>query len=39
MNERQYLAGLESANADQLSELLRRPSVEEERVLYFSAGL
>jgi pimeloyl-ACP methyl ester carboxylesterase len=38
MNERQYLAVLESANADQLSELLRRPSVEEERVLALYFG-
>jgi pimeloyl-ACP methyl ester carboxylesterase len=33
MNERQYLARLEAANLDQLSEMLRRPTVEEERVL------
>jgi hypothetical protein len=33
MNERQYLARLEAADPNQLSELLRRPSVEEERVL------
>jgi pimeloyl-ACP methyl ester carboxylesterase len=38
MNERQYLAELESANADQLSELLRRPSIEEERVLALYFG-
>ncbi len=38
MNERQYLALLESANVDQLSELLRRPSVEEERVLALHFG-
>ena len=36
MNERQYLAGLEAANADQLSELLPRPLVEGERVLYLN---
>jgi hypothetical protein len=38
MNERQYLATLESANTDQLCELLRRPSVEEERVLAIYFG-
>ena len=33
MNEREYLALLESANAEELSQLLRRPSAEEERLL------
>jgi pimeloyl-ACP methyl ester carboxylesterase len=39
MNERAFLAQLESANVDELSELLRRPSLEEERMLeiYFGA--
>src|SRR4051794_29304229 len=38
MNDRQYIATLESANAEQLSELLRRPSVEEERLLAIYFG-
>ncbi len=38
MNERQYLAALESANTDQLCELLRRPSIEEERILALYFG-
>ena len=33
MNEREYLTQLESANAGELTQLLRRPSAEEERVL------
>jgi len=33
MNERTFLAQLESANVDELSELLRRPSPDEERLL------
>lgn len=33
MNEREYLAQLESANAEELAQLLRRPSAEEERLL------
>jgi len=33
MNERAFLTQLESANVDELSELLRRPSPEEERLL------
>ena len=39
MNERAFLAQLESANVEELSELLRRPSPEEERLLeiYFGA--
>ena len=38
MNDRQYLAALESANTDQLCELLRQPSSEEERVLALYFG-
>jgi len=39
MNERTFLAQLESANVDELSELLRRPSPDEERLLevYFGS--
>src|SRR5947209_5126728 len=39
MNEREFLVQIESANVDELSELLRRPSSEEERLLeiYFGA--
>ncbi len=38
MNDRQHLARLESANTDQFSEILRRPSVEEERLLALYFG-
>src|SRR5947209_16747761 len=33
MNEREFLAQLERANTDELAQILRRPSPEEERVL------
>ena len=33
INERAFLAQLESANADELSQILRRPTADEERVL------
>jgi pimeloyl-ACP methyl ester carboxylesterase len=33
MNERAFLAQLESANTEELSQILRRPTAEEERVL------
>jgi len=38
MNERAFLAKLESANTDELSQLLRRPTAEEERVLEIYFG-
>ena len=39
MNERAFLAQLESANTEELSQILRRPTADEERVLeiYFGA--
>src|SRR5580765_4230726 len=39
MNERVFLAQLESANADELAQILRRPNADEERLLevYFGA--
>jgi pimeloyl-ACP methyl ester carboxylesterase len=39
INERAFLAQLESANTEELSQILRRPTVDEERVLeiYFGA--
>src|SRR4051794_9951 len=39
INERTFLAQLESANPEQLSEILRRPTADEERLLeiYFGA--
>jgi pimeloyl-ACP methyl ester carboxylesterase len=39
IDERAFLAQLESANTDELSQILRRPSVDEERLLeiYFGA--
>ncbi len=39
IDERAFLAQLEAANADELSQILRRPSVEEQRLLeiYFGA--
>ncbi len=39
MNERDFLAQLEAANTEELAQLLRRPSAEEERLLeiYFGA--
>ncbi|HEV2840441.1 MAG TPA: CHAT domain-containing protein [Chthoniobacterales bacterium] len=38
MNERAFLAQLESANTEELSQLLRRPTAEEERVLEIYFG-
>jgi len=40
IDEQAFLAQLESANTDELSQILRRPSVDEERVLetYFGAN-
>lgn len=38
MNDRQYLAALESANTDQLCELLRQSSREKKRVLALYFG-
>jgi pimeloyl-ACP methyl ester carboxylesterase len=38
MNERTFLAQLEAANADELSQILRRPSAEEQRVLEIYFG-
>jgi pimeloyl-ACP methyl ester carboxylesterase len=39
INERAFLAQLESANADELAQILRRPTADEERLLeiYFGA--
>ena len=39
IDERAFLAQLESANTDELSQILRRPSADEERLLeiYFGA--
>ncbi len=38
MNDREYLARLESASADELSQILRRPSAGEERLLALYFG-
>ena len=38
IDERAFLAQLESANADELAQLLRRPSAEEERLLEIYFG-
>src|SRR6266446_5541344 len=38
MNERAFLSQMESANVDELSELLRRPSQEEEQLLAIYFG-
>ncbi|HVF71379.1 MAG TPA: CHAT domain-containing protein [Chthoniobacterales bacterium] len=38
MNERAFLAQLESANTDELTQILRRPTAEEERVLEIYFG-
>ncbi|MEY2528890.1 MAG: hypothetical protein QOJ05_980, partial [Verrucomicrobiota bacterium] len=38
MNERTFLAQLESANTDELTQILRRPTAEEERVLEIYFG-